>query len=434
MISKELEYLLKGSNPWLWDPSIWDECIEKKLPHVFVPRILTARDLAFQDNKATVVIGPRQVGKSTLIWSHLKDIGPDILFVNCEEALMHQWCQSSTLFLQDVFALISKPKAIFFEEIQHLNEAGLFIKGLVDQHPGCPIYVTGSSAYHLMSHTRESLAGRALRQQLWPFSLEELTQDLKDEASFIRKSKAQNVILQMMVMGSYPEVWTHENKKDLLFHLFESVILKDASDLFRIDHPEAFRKLLSLMATQVGNLVNLAEWASHCGVTSKTISRYSSILEEAHIITLLKPWRTGKRSEITGRPKVFFNDNGIRNAALSRFSALNERDDKGLLWENLVFSELKKYIHPFLDRIGFWRTKGGAEVDFVLEKNEQIFGIEAKAGQTRYQLSRSIRSFIDTIHPNEFLIVHQGETHVKKYQECEIHWIALEDLKEKLNR
>jgi hypothetical protein len=215
-----------------------------------------------------------------------------------------------------------------------------------------------------------------------------------------------------MIHGSYPAVYLAPADQDrirLLSDLAEALILRDASDLFRIKRVDVFRKLLTLLAEQAGNLVNFSELASVCRVDAGTIHAYVEILEESHIVKVVRPFTGGKRRELTTAPKIFFIDNGIRNQLLNAFSAdIPLRTDKGALMENWVFSELYKRM-PLTSAIHFWRSKAGAEVDFVVEQAGKIIAMEVKSADLdRPVLGRSARSFIDAYHPEQFVILNRS--------------------------
>ncbi len=422
-IDADMELLLRRTNPWLWDASTWPRHWQAMQPEVYVPRFPRGWERALPEDRVTLVIGPRRAGKTTLLLQRVKDLGPALLHVNCEEPLFRSWCRSPARFAGDLAEVLPEPRALLFDEVQHLDAAGLFLKGLVDLRLGVPILATGSSAFHLQDRTREPLAGRAFRLRLLPLSLGEVVPEAEGAAPLVMRGRRRDAVERMLVEGSYPEVWLGAEPDRLLSELVEGVVVRDASDLFRIDHPDAFRRLLRLMATQVGSLVNVAEWASICGVSARTVQRYASILEEAHVVSLVRPFVSGKRAEITGAPKVFFHDNGVRNAVLGRLAPLDRRDDLGALWENWVFSEITKAVHPLLDSVGHWRTRSGAEVDFVVHAGEHLVAIEAKAGATgKPRLSRGARSFIAACSPDRFLLAHSGPRHETDVDGCPVVW------------
>jgi predicted AAA+ superfamily ATPase len=153
------------------------------------------------------------------------------------------------------------------------------------------------------------------------------------------------------------------------------------------------------------------------------VARYASILEEAHVVRLVRPWASGKRAETTASPKVFFYDNGIRNAVLTRFQHMERRDDAGALWENWTYSEVCKRVSPLLDTVGYWRTRSGAEVDFVVETGGRRIGIEVKASASgRTLLNRSARSFIDAARPAVFVTLYRGLRVEREFKGCRVLW------------
>ncbi|MEM1182984.1 MAG: ATP-binding protein, partial [Acidobacteriota bacterium] len=305
---------LTGDNPWLANPlgpgSELGPWYERFLPSPFWPRLL---DLSGQSDRIQLVIGPRQAGKSTAIWRELKRRGGPALYLNCEDPSIRDWLRSPALFLADIEQLGIVDVPIFFEEVQALDEAGLFLKGLVDRRRGLPIFATGSSAFDLEAKTRESLAGRAHRHLLLPLSLAELP--LGDSAPRLPaplvEMRRAELVPRAAVFGSYPRVWSSPSPEAELADLAEAFVLRDVSDRFHVRHLGGFRKVVQLAASQIGNLVNFSEWASLASVSHQTAADYAHLLEQAHIIRLIRPFIGGKRAELTQAPKVFFLDNGL---------------------------------------------------------------------------------------------------------------------------
>lgn len=334
-MNRDLQTILLADNPWLTDPAQLDGWLRRRIPAVYLPRRATALagERWGESDRAHLVIGPRQAGKSTAIWAHLAQRGEPALFLDCEQELVREWCRSAPLLLADLEKLVDRPVPLFFEEIQHLEEAGLFLKGLIDRKIGVPVLVTGSSSYHLGARTRESLAGRATRTRLLPFSFPEVCRDLADRPEIVRDRLREERFARHLVFGGYPAVWTSEAPEALLNDLLEAFVLRDASDLFRITRPDAFRQLLRLLAGQAGQLVNLSEWSSVLGISRDTVASYLEILESSHIVMVLSPFAGGKRVELTARPKVFPVGTGLRNRLVFDFRPLEERTDAGPLLE-----------------------------------------------------------------------------------------------------
>ncbi len=406
----ELERIIHILNPWLTKPNSLREEIIKKLPSNYIKRkIIDEQAYKWNDaSKIHLIIGTRQVGKSTVIWKYLEENKKRVLFLNCEEPLIIDWCTSSALFFDDVKELLKQIDVIFFEEAQNLNNAGLFFKGLIDLKLGIPILVTGSSSYHLHSKTRESLAGRATRYTMTQFSLEELTPPPFEPSMASWKKIAKDIIEKQICFGSYPAVWFSENKENELYDLIEAFIIRDASDLFKIKYVNSFRQLLKLISWQIGNLVNYSEWSGIIGVDNNTTKHYVEILEETGIVKIIYPYVGGKRAEITSSPNVYFADTGLRNAFERRFLPLDERSDRGPLFENWVVAELSKILPHDVD-IKFWRTKSGSEADFVLLQGMNLAGMEVKCtALDRGKISKSSRSFIEAYNPKYFYIINRG--------------------------
>ena len=431
VMDHDLRHFLERTNPWLDDPTAAGEEARSRLPPTFVPRDATPALAAALERtrRAHLVIGPRQAGKSTLIWHALTEHPTPLLYLDCEEALVRQWCRSPGLFAADLREWLPPGGTVFFEEAQWLDEAGLFFKGLVDANTGRGIVVTGSSSFHLLSRTRESLAGRATRHELWPLSLREVAPAEAARTAASHRHGARLAMERQLIQGGYPEAWTAADPRPVLQELVTAFVLRDASDRFRIERPDAFRLLLRLAAGQVCDLVNFTEWAQILGIATSTVSDYVALLEETHILRLVRPFIGGKRAELTQSPKLFFVDNGLRNAIAGGFADLDQRVDQGKLLENWVFSELHKRF-PEPGDIRFWRSRNGAEVDFVLEPQPgRLVGIEVKyhAGRAP-RITRALRSFIDAYRPSRILIVFRGEPARVEIDGVDVRWTPADSL------
>jgi predicted AAA+ superfamily ATPase len=390
-------------NPWQLDPPAFATEVARRLPTHFVPRRVGSKSFG-DPRRARLIVGPRQAGKSTLAWSVLRDREPrSVLYLNAEEGQVRSWGQSAAGLLADLAREFPSVRTVFIEEAQHLPEAGLLVKGLVDAGRGLEVIVTGSSSFHLLARTRESLAGRAEYLRLLPFSLAELSDEDREASPAARRIVRQRISDRMIVQGGYPGAWFAESARRELANLIEAFVLRDASDRFRIRHPEVFRRLLVLAAGQVGQMVNLAEWGANLGVSASTIRDYLGLLEETWILRLVPVFSGGRRRELTSARRVHFLDPGLRNALLGAFEPdWRRRPDSGALAEGFAFSEIVKSL-PAPWEVHYWRAKGGAEVDFVLAGEGRLVGIEVKAGRPG-GLSRSARSFIEAYEPGTFLV------------------------------
>jgi uncharacterized protein len=425
--------LLQEANPWLADPRSVEAFRSQHRPPRLVPRIVPKASSWPVPEKAHLLIGARQSGKTTYLWGLLRGLPRPHLHLNAEEPLVRAWCHSPTLFARDLRGLVTPDTPVLIDESQHLDEAGLFAKGLIDLGLPNPLFVTGSSSYHLRSKTRDSLAGRATRALIHPFSLAEVTQEHRELAPLIRRMKAREAALRQASFGAYPDVWQGDRSEATLIELREAFLLRDASDLFHVKDLDAFRRLLQLIAGQVGSLVNTSEWASICGVSRPTIESYLDVLVECHLVRRVRPFSGGRRGELTRSPKIYFCDNGMLSASLGRFEPFAERLDRGSLLENWVAAELFKHLDPLApgDELRYWRSKGGAEVNFVLERPAGLVGVEVKASERQERkLTRSARSFIAAYEPASFLVVGLGAEGAEKLGACAVRWIGPEELEE----
>jgi hypothetical protein len=423
-MTPELLAHLRLSNPWLDDPSAFPAAARHRLPERFIPRLVPAAADWPVTGKAHLLVGGRQTGKSSFLWQRFVAEGRAPLLVNAEEPIIREWCASPTAVAADVGGLLPPGSPVLLDEAQHLAEAGLLVKGLVDAGLPHPLYVTGSSAFHLRARTRESLAGRAVRASMHPLGLSELAAGL-DGPPLIRLERIRDLARRQMIFGGYPEAWTAADPGPVALRLLEAFVVRDASDLFRVQNLEAFRRLLRLLAGQIGSLVNVTEWASACGVSRTAISGWLDLLEETRVIRVLRPFRGGRRAEAISRPKVYFCDNGIRNAVTARFGDFEERADRGPLFENWAAAELVKTASPLApgETLDFWRSKSGAEVDFVAERGGRLLCFEIKAANLRRpELSRSARSFIEAYRPARFHVVNLSFTAREDLGGTEVVW------------
>lgn len=428
-MNRETEAILFRDNPWLEDAGHLRAWLDGAATVPWVERSAEASAARWRDpRRAHLVIGPRQCGKSSLIRHWLAEEGEPALVLDCEQALVRSLCRSAPLFLDALEGITERAPILVLEEAQHLEEAGLFVKGLIDRRHPEPVLVTGSSSWQLGARTRESLAGRATRTLLLPFSLRELTADSRSRPSTVARRAAARAFERHVRYGGFPDVWSSDDPALRLTELVEAFVIRDASDLFRIDRPDAFRGLLHLAARQVGSLVNLSEWGALLGLNHATVSTYLGILEESHVLRLVRPFAGGKRSELTSRPKAFFLDPGVRNHLVGDLRPLDDRADAGATLEGWVFAELAKTV-PMDRTIHFWRSTSGAEVDFVVRGPTGIVAVEVKAGSlSRPRLPRATRSFIDAYQPELTLLVNRGYEGRAEVSGRPVRWLHPEDL------
>jgi len=370
-----------------------------------------------QEKEITVIIGPRQAGKTTLleqIQNHLinkQKINPNTIFYfNLDVA------KNLALFSKqdDVINFIKDRKHgkdimyLFIDEVQRIENAGIFLKGIYDLKLGVKFVLTGSSSLEIKTKIQEALTGRKKVFKLMPLSFKEYAR-YKDAETFriVNNQKIvsdydysnwEKLVGDFAVFGGYPRVVIEENinkKIGLIEELYNSYLEKDIINFLKIKNSVSFNKLVSLLSAQVGGLLNINQLAKDTGVDIKTLNYYLDILENTFIIKLIKPFFTNPKKELVKMPKVYFCDNGIRNFALLRFENLSERVDKGEVFENLIASELLKIVKS-PDALHYWRSLQKAEVDFVIRKSDgRIVPMEVKAQKMKnIAISRGYRSFL----------------------------------------
>ncbi len=350
----------------------------------YIPRKIEIR-LAEKklSNRAEIVFGPRQVGKSTLIAHLMENQGAHLLTGDDENDVKILSDPSSYL------PLLKDYPNLVIDEAQYIPGIGRVIKRLVDNNEAnCHIFVTGSSSLDLAGGVMESAAGRINTYNLWPFSLEELAQN----SSWLEVKRA---IQERMIFGCYPAVINEpQYAREYLRDFVSSVLYKDLFNLAEMRKPTDLRKLVTYLAYNVGSEVKYATVSSELGISSKTIERYVDLLQSCFIIKVVPSFSRNPQSEIKLGKKIYFVDNGIRNALISGgFNPIASRNDVGALWENLFLTErLKKHSYSGDGtEIYFWRTRFLQEMDFVEITDGKMKAFECKVS-ARVR-GKSVRAF-----------------------------------------
>ncbi len=333
-------------------------------------------------NRAELILGPRQVGKSTML-DHLVQNQRFIKLTGEDEDDLSILADPKTFL-----TLTQQFPNVIIDEAQFVPNIGRVIKRLVDNNTtDSRIFVTGSSALDLGGHLKESAAGRFNSYNLWPFSLEELA----EHSSWIEVKRQIN---DRMIYGCHPDVINDPAQaKEYLLDFTDSILYKDLFKLAEVRKPTDLTKLVTFLAANVGSEIRYGSIASELGIQNKTIERYVDLLASCFILKVVPSWSRNPTAELKLSKKIYFYDNGIRNALLKNFAPVPAREDKGALWENLFFTERLK-LHAFRrdgGEIYFWRTKKQHEMDFIEIVNGTIAAFECKAGNKIN--STSIKAF-----------------------------------------
>jgi len=365
-----------------------------------IPRNYDNLGKFLKKGKVLVIYGPRRVGKTTLVKGFLKsfngsyriDSGEDI---NLENIISSRDFTRITRYAAD-------NDLIFIDEAQYIKGIGLGLKIIVDQMEDIIVIATGSSSFDLATQVGEPLTGRKTTLTLYPIAQKEL---LTQYNKFDLKKK----LPEFLVFGSYPEIVIKERKDDkiaLLSEIVGSYLLKDILALENIKSSDFLMSLLKLLAFQVGSEVSVSELAVQLKANVKTIDRYLGLLEKTFVITKLGGYSGNLRKEVVKKYKYYFWDNGIRNAIISQFNNLEDRNDIGQLWENFIMIErLKKmsYDNIYGNRY-FWRTYDRKEIDLIEERDGKLFGYEIKWGTKKV---KNPDEFIKTYKNAIFKVINQ---------------------------
>jgi uncharacterized protein len=324
--------------------------------------------------KVLLVIGARQIGKTTLLKKILSNSKEKTLWLNADESDIKQQLENATTSTQ-LFQLFGDAKLIVIDEAQQVENIGHKLKLISDTNPDLQVIATGSSAFELLQKSNEPLTGRKKEFHLFPISYAEM---VNKTSTIIEK----RLLETRLIYGSYPEVINNPgNEKDVLKDIANSYLYKDILRFDGIKKASIIDKLLVALALQVGSEVSYNELAKTIGnINSVTVEKYIDLLEKSFVVFKLSALNRNLRNEIKKGKKIYFYDNGIRNAIINNFNPLALRNDKGALWENFLMSERMKHnsYQKHYCNTYFWRTFDQAEVDYIEEYDGGLHVFEFK--------------------------------------------------------
>lgn len=337
--------------------------IERKLKESILPLL--------SGKKAIVIMGARQVGKSTLLNQMLGDRS-DVLWMNGDEPDIQDLFREMTS--TRIRVILGNKKLLVIDEAQRIPDIGLRLKLITDQIPEVQVIATGSSSFELANKVNESLTGRKREFKMFPLTFEEMVR----HTSFMEEVR---MIPHRMVYGYYPEVVNLPgDERTTLKELSESYLYRDILSLESINKPDKLIRLLKALALQIGSQVSYSEVSNLVGIDSKTVERYVDILEKSFILFRLTSYSRNHRNELKASRKIYFWDLGIRNAIIGNLSQVESRTDVGELWENFAIAERMKknaYKGSFAGSY-FWRTRGQHEIDYLEEEDGHLSATEFK--------------------------------------------------------
>ncbi|HRW62288.1 MAG TPA: ATP-binding protein [Bacteroidales bacterium] len=321
--------------------------------------------------KAIIILGARQTGKTTLL-KELFFNQQDVIWLNADELdVQNLFEQSSSTRFKTLF---SQYKTIVIDEAQRIKNVGLKLKLITDELPDKQLIATGSSAFELSNQINEPLTGRKWEYYLYPISFYEMV----NHHGIIEEQRMLN---ERLVYGYYPEIVTSKgNEKEVLKQLTDSYLYKDILMWQGIKKPEKLLKLLQALALQLGSEISYNELGQTIGLDNETVEKYIQLLEKTFVIFRLSSLSRNLRKELKLSRKIYFYDNGIRNALIANFNQPELRQDVGALWENFLISERIKSLHykNIWTNKYFWRTHDQQEIDYIEERDGIIYGYEFK--------------------------------------------------------
>lgn len=367
----------------------------------------------------SILVGARQVGKTTLLKKILADLSSQnkpVLYLNLDIESDATYFTSQQNLLNRIRLDIGDQSGyVCIDEIQQKEDAGRFMKGLYDMNLPYKFIITGSGSLELKEKVGEALTGRKDLLEMDTVSFREFVDyrtkykytDRLDDYFSVETEKTHALMDEYLIFGGYPKIVTSDNiqlKTDVMNEIFSSYITKDISYLLEVRATDKFTKMIKLLAVQSGGIINYAQLASDTGVSVDTLKNYLWYAEKTFIISIVKPFFTNAKKELTKSPVVYFHDLGMLNFASGNFAQINT--DKAFVFQNFVFNLLRKTFQTVLNPVQFWRTKDKAEVDFVVQQNGDVIPVEVKFSKLKKTaITRSFRSFINRYQPRKAMVV-----------------------------
>lgn len=367
------------------------------------------------------IIGPRQSGKTTLMLmlkKYLDRNNQKNLYLNLDIEADKQFFDSQSGLISKIKLEIGTKKGyVFIDEIQRKEDAGVFLKGIFDMNLPYKFIVSGSGSVELKEKIHESLVGRKRVFELTTLCFDELVnfrtenkyEDKLIEFLSLHREKAFELLDEYINFGGYPRVVleeTIEEKRKVINEIYQSYLEKDISYLLKIRKTENFSNLVKVLASQIGSIFTVSEISRTLGISYNTVKDYLWYLEKTFIIYRVNPFFRNIRKEISKSPIYYFYDLGLRNFAVGSFGNVVNLKEKGFVFENFVFNWIKEKIRDSSAKINYWRTKDGAEVDFIINYGKEQIPVEAKYRTFgKPVVSRSFQNFINKYHPERAFVV-----------------------------
>lgn len=411
-------------------------------------RLLKEIESHLSKKEITIIVGPRQAGKTTLMLfleDGLRRTSQRTLFLNLDIEEDRQFFVSQSKLLSKINLEIGAKRGyVFIDEIQRKGDAGLFLKGLYDRNLPYKFIVSGSGSMELKEKIHESLAGRKQVFELTTLSFDEFVNyktGYKYEKNLnnffaLDTDRSSNLLEEYLNFGGYPRVVLEEEikeKRKIIDEIFRSYIDRDIASFLRVEKLEGYSQLIRVLSAQTGNIVNYNELSNTLGISMPTIKNYLWYAEKTFIIQKLSPYFRNIRKEITKSPVYYFHDTGLRNYAIGMFGMLSQPSDYGFPFENFILTILKEKIRFTGANVHFWRTKDGAEVDFIIDYRAKQIPIEVKYKKLgKPETSRSFLNFLKKYAPKDAAIVNLSLNAVEHIGKTTVRFLPFYRLQEML--
>ncbi len=363
--------------------------IERKLSKIIQAQL-------FKD-KTIILVGSRQVGKTTLLGELVRQSDKRILSLNCDEPEVQTMLTNTNV--AKLRTIIGNNELVVIDEAQKVNNIGLTLKLIVDNIKDVQVVATGSSAFELRNRLNEPLTGRKFEYQMFPISSGEII----DTYGLLEEKRT---LENRLIYGSYPDIIMHpEEARRYLTELTQSYLYKDVLSLDSLRKPQLLDKLLQALAFQVGSEVSTNELARTLQTDSKTIDKYLDLLEKCYVVFRLGGLSRNLRTELKRAKKIYFYDNGVRNAIIQQFAPVALRNDMGALWENFFIAERMKRNHysGHYCNSYFWRTTLQQEIDLIEESDGAMTAFEMKWNPTKKVIFS--KSFTEAYNVKETVVI-----------------------------
>jgi len=392
----------------------------------------------------TLISGARQVGKTTLMNMLMDDLvkaGKRVLFLSMDFEADAPFFQSQVRLIDRIrLEFGDRPGFVFLDEIQRKENAGIFLKGLYDMKLPWKFVISGSGSIELKEKIYESLSGRKRIFELAPVSFHEFLDFRTDYkytgrlSGFVRANGPRSLELlnEYLNFGGYPRVVTAGTVRDKILtinDIFQSYIDRDIRQMMTGGQPESFKRLIRLLASQTGQMVNLSNLSNDAQQSTPTLQKHLWLAQKTYFIRMVEPFYNNPAKEITKSPVVYYTDHGMRNFAINTFGNIQSPHDYGFAFQNLVANTLHSGLYGTPFSIHYWRTTDKAEVDFIIARKNDPIAVEVKfSAMKKPAISRSLRSFIERYHPSSAWIVNLSLSASQRTGACEVRFMPFFDL------